>query len=94
MFGNKLTVEEGWGIHDSQVQYYREMLESNAQGRTYEKQLEALSVFDTEIKKLKDGVVNPRTGYDIPRGVDIEYVYFKAIGKTDKEYTTYLSSLD
>lgn len=46
------------------------------------------------VKELQKRNAKAKTPYEIPRGVDIEYLYYKiALGYTDEQYSKHLDSM-
>lgn len=79
-----LTVDEGRTIALNQLDHYERMLTTQEQRVTFRASYASLVLRSPE----------PKTGYDVPRGVDIERLYFLASGRTEQDHNEYLSSLD
>lgn len=78
-----LTVEDAWQIQHRQVQHYLELLETDAQRAAFLAAVERLNA---------DRIIE--TGWDVPRGVEIERLYFHAKGRTNAEHAAFCASLD
>lgn len=78
-----LTVKRAWQIQQEQVQHYAQLLETDAQR----------AAFLAAVERLNAGRTI-ESGWDVPRGVEIERLYYRAKGLTDAEHTAFCASLD
>ena len=80
----QMTVEEGRERQQGQVNHYLAILQTDELRADFQRRVDALNA----------KVVNPVTGYDIPRGTDIEREYFRTMGLSDQEHAEFCASLD
>lgn len=80
----EMTVEEGWRRQRAQVAYYLQLLEIEAQREAFQR----------SVDQLNAGLGELRSGFEVPRGVDIERLYFRAKGLTDADHAAYCASMD
>lgn len=72
-------------IQSKQIKYYSNLI----------KDPKKKSMFLKKIRELKKGNAIARTPYEIPRGTQIEELYYKInLEYSDEQYYKYLESLD
>lgn len=82
------TIEEGMKIAVKQSGFYADQVEA-AVGRA-----QRYAFLEEVGAMIMAGKETAKDGFDIPRGVDIERLAWKYKGKTEKEYSEFLNSLD
>jgi hypothetical protein len=78
-----LTIERAWQIQEEQVQHYSQLLETDTQR----------AAFLAAVERLNAGRTID-SGWDVPRGVEIERLYYRAKGLTDADHDAFCASLD
>ena len=78
-----LTVEDAWAIQNDQVQHYLELLPTALHRAAFLAAVERLNTCRTI-----------ESGWDVPRGAEIERLYYRAKGRSDDEYVAFCASLD
>lgn len=91
-----MTVQEGCDIQDKQVQHSFETLSRirdrhMAEGKNPPNYP---AIYIGLVNAENDKCAPWKTGWDVPRGVQLEQHYFTALGKTPQEYSAYLASMD
>lgn len=85
---NQFSVEQGVRTAQDQIVFYAQQVDYAA-GR------DQMNAFVKEASEMvKSKIMSANSGYDIPRGTDIESLAWKYKGKTAKEYNDFLQSLD
>jgi len=79
-----LTKREGLEIAIKQIAW-------SVRGMSYE---EYEKFLPKVTKMVLDGYEVAKDGFDVPRGVNIEWLMFEAKGRTKEEYADYLKSMD
>lgn len=78
-----LTIERAWQIQQEQVQHYSGLLASASQRAAFLAAVEQLNAGRTIT-----------TGWDVPSGVEIERLYYRAKGLTDADHAAFCAFLD
>jgi len=78
-----LSLDDAWQIHHGQVEHYSQLLDTDSQR----------AAFQAAVERLNAGR-SIESGWDVPRGVEIERLYFRAKSRTDAEHAAFCASLD
>lgn len=82
----QLSKEDGLKIAIKQIAYY-----ASSWFEKYD-QREAFTSAATEV--VVESYTTAKTGFDVKRGVEIERIAYRALGKTEKEFSDFLASQD
>jgi len=81
-------IRQGLKTSELQKDWWMHSMKSKANKKFFE-----TAWADMVQKKLKSGKV--KTGYDVPRGIDVEHLFYKMEhGYSDKQYAKHLQSYD
>jgi len=78
-----LSLDDAWQIQHQQVEHYSQLLDTASQRAAFLSAVERLNAH----RRIE-------SGWDVPRGVEIERLYFRAKGRTDAEHAAFCASLD
>jgi len=86
LYKGTFTVKKALEIAERQRKYYSNMIKDPKKKKLFNQEVKKM------INKAKKTAISP---YNIPRGVHIEYLYYKIVkGYSDEQYSAYLRSLD
>lgn len=93
--GKPFTVQDGLDKYNEQVEYYSLVIRKNERGLSREKEDQAFKYFtETCAKMCLEALKTAQTGYDIPRGTQIEKVFYQALGYSDAKILEIQRSYD
>ena len=85
MAEKEFTKQDAIKIQNEQIRWYSNLIKDSKKKAEFMK----------AIRELKKRNAKAQSPYEIPRGVEIEELYYKInLGYSDSQYQAYLSSLD
>jgi len=95
MMRKEFTVQDGLDIYNKHVEYYCLSIRQNQRGLSREQEDSAFTYFaDTCAKTCIEALKTAKTGYDVPRGLSIETIYYRAMGLSSNKILEIQRSMD